>query len=183
MDILRYFGFKKYDTSVYTLYNTIVTQSRNEEFYTKYGVTDSINGRFDLITLHMFIILRRLRKIEKTGERLSQDLFDVMFADMDKNMREMGVGDLSVGKNVKSLAIAFYGRLKAYDNGLECLNGGLDEALQRNLYFDMEPTNSQIKTINSYLRQLVVISDKWNYRDIQTTNISFGSIGSVDASG
>jgi cytochrome b pre-mRNA-processing protein 3 len=184
MGLLGFFGFKKYGVSVYTLYSSIVAQSRNEEFYLKYGVKDTINGRFDLITLHMFIILRRLKKIEKKGETLSQDLFDVMFEDMDKNMREMGVGDLRVGKNVKSLAIAFYGRLKAYDKGLEGLKvSDLDEALKRNLFLDMEPTDNQVLTLSKYLRKLAEKSDKWSYRDIETSNINFGNITLVDKNG
>ena len=96
MGILAFFGLKKYDTKVYELYGHIVAQARNEAFYTRFGVADTVEGRFDLITLHMFIVLRRLKDLEKEGGKLSQDLFDVMFADMDKNMREMGLGDLRV---------------------------------------------------------------------------------------
>ena len=100
------------------LYTEIVRQARQPDFYNKLGVPDTYNGRFDLIALHAFIIMRRLKSIGKNGETLSQALFDCMFIDIDKNLREMGVGDLSVGKKIKNLAAAYYGRVKAYEGAL-----------------------------------------------------------------
>ena len=124
---------KKYNDDVIKLYSKIISQARNERFYISYGVPDTVNGRFDLITLHMFIVLRRLKEIGSEGSNLSQDLFDIMFSDMDKNMREMGVGDLSVGKKIKALAAAFYGRIKVYDEGIIANDGKvLVNSLRRN---------------------------------------------------
>ena len=111
MGILAFFGFKKFDDGVYQLYSQIVAQARVVDFYTIQGVADTANGRFDLIALHAYIVMRRLKDIGEEGSQLSQDLFDIMFADMDKNIREMGVGDLSVGKKIKALAKSFYGRI------------------------------------------------------------------------
>jgi len=177
MKLLRIFGFKKYDESVLSLYTNIVTQSRTKSFYRLYGVPDTINGRFDLITLHMFIVLRRLKELGGEGSKLSQDLFDIMFADMDKNMREMGVGDLSVGKKVKLLATAFYGRIKAYDNGITDLNNKtLAGCLKRNLYSEAAPKEEHVQTITNYLTREIRTSKNWSITDIQTNNISFGNI-------
>ena len=145
MKLLRFLGFKKYDNLVLSLYTSIVLQARTESFYSVYGIPDTLNGRFDLITLHMFIVLRRLKDLGDEGVKVSQDLFDIMFADMDKNMREMGVGDLSVGKKVKILATAFYGRIKSYDNGVAGLNEEtLEGCLKRNLFLDTMPSEEQV---------------------------------------
>ena len=72
-----------------------------------------------MITLHAYIVMRRLNKLGQEGAGVSQSLFDAMFLDMDRNMREMGVGDIVVGKRIKALAISFYGRIKAYDEALD----------------------------------------------------------------
>ena len=177
MKLLRIFGFKKYDESVLSLYTNIVTQSRTKSFYRLYGVPDTINGRFDLITLHMFIVLRRLKELGDEGIKLSQDLFDIMFADMDKNMREMGVGDLSVGKKIKVLATAFYGRIKAYDNGIAGLNDEtLVACLKRNLFSEIVPKEEHVETVTDYLLREIRASKNWSITDIKTNNISFGKI-------
>lgn len=97
------------------LYAAIVAQARSESFYRDCGVPDTVDGRFDLIVLHTYIVLDRLRAEGEAGRKLSQQLFDTLFDDMDRSLREMGVGDLSVGKHVKRMASGFYGRMKAYD--------------------------------------------------------------------
>jgi cytochrome b pre-mRNA-processing protein 3 len=181
MGILAFLGLKKYRNSIYELYEKIVAQARNENFYTVYGVPDTVNGRFDLITLHAFIIMRRLKDLGEEGGELSQDLFDVMFTDMDKNLREMGVGDLSVGKKIKALATAFYGRIKAYDEGIAGEDGAsLPESLKRNLFIDTEPTDQQVQTIADYVMQEITASNNWSLADLKAPNISFGSIPEED---
>ena len=96
---------------------------------------------------------------------------------MDKNMREMGVGDLSVGKKVKLLATAFYGRIKAYDNGIADLNNEtLAGCLKRNLYSETVPKEENVQTITNYLTREIRTSKNWSITDIQTNNISFGNI-------
>src|SRR5690349_8287815 len=78
------------------LYRAVVGQARTPAFYVAYGVPDTLDGRFDLIALHMFLVLHRL-KTDSLAANLSQALFDIMFDDMDRSLREMGVGDLGVG--------------------------------------------------------------------------------------
>src|SRR5512135_2803202 len=97
------------------LYDAIVSQARRPEFYEGGGVPDSIDGRFELIVLHAYLVLRRLRAAGGAGEPLAQALVDVLFADLDASLREMGAGDLGVGKRVKRMATAFYGRIGAYE--------------------------------------------------------------------
>ncbi len=134
------------------LYLAVVEQARRPEFYTDFGVPDSIDGRFDMILLHAFLLLRRLRGCGKRGDRLAQALFDAMFADMDRNLREMGVGDLSVGKRVKKMVAAFYGRIAAYDSGLETGETALRAALSRNLYGTAMPAPDQLAAMAEYVR-------------------------------
>ena len=177
MGILAFFGLKKYNTSIYELYGQIVAQARQEPFYTRLGVPDTVNGRFDLISLHIYIVMRRLKDLGEEGGKLSQDLFDVMFADMDKNMREMGIGDLRVGKKIKALATAFYGRIKAYDEGIDGHEGAsLTEALKRNLYLETAPTEQQVQKVADYVMQEISNSEHWSLANLQQPEISFGNI-------
>jgi cytochrome b pre-mRNA-processing protein 3 len=136
------------------LYATLVAQARQPGFYTACGVPDTPDGRFDMILLHAFLLLRRLKRDHAKTVALGQAVFDLMFADMDQNLREMGVGDLSVGKRVKAMAQAFYGRIAAYETGLAASNGGtLAHALRRNLYRKMHPADADLARIADYLRR------------------------------
>lgn len=115
------------------LYAALVAQSRQPVFYADLGVPDSVDGRFDMILLHSFIVMRRLGREGKAGRSLSQTVYDVMFVDMDRAVREMGIGDLSVKKHVRRMMKAFNGRVAAYESGLND-PAKLHEALRRNLY-------------------------------------------------
>ena len=95
--------------TISTLYGTIVAQARLACFYREYGVPDTVNGRFDLLVLHLALVLDRLAD-EPQLQELGQALFDHFCTDMDQNLREMGVGDLSVPKHMQRIGEAFYGR-------------------------------------------------------------------------
>jgi cytochrome b pre-mRNA-processing protein 3 len=112
--------------TIETIYGMIVAQARDPLFYRHLGVPDTVNGRFDLLVLHLWMVLRRLRQGEGGMER-AQALFDRFCGDMDDNLREMGVGDLAVPKRMQAFGEAFYGRATAYDLALS--NGqGNDQA-------------------------------------------------------
>ena len=120
--------------TISALYGMIVAQARMPCFYRDYGVADTVNGRFDLMVLHVVLVLDRIAAEPSLGE-LGQGLFDRFWLDMDHNLREMGVGDLSVPKKMRSLGEAFYGRAKAYREALaEGSDAALAKALSRNLY-------------------------------------------------
>jgi cytochrome b pre-mRNA-processing protein 3 len=110
----------------------IVTQAREPLFYRDLAVPDTVNGRFDLVVLHLWMVLRRLTPTEGGG-RLSQALFDRFCADMDANLREMGVGDLTVPKRMQAFGEAFYGRVAAYDLALAEGAEPLAQALCKNI--------------------------------------------------
>ena len=103
--------------TIETIYGMIVTQAREPRFSRDQGVPDTVNGRFDLLVLHLWMVLRRMRPIEGAAEQ-SQALFDRFCGDMDANLREMGVGDVNVPKRMRAFGEAFYGRVAAYDLAL-----------------------------------------------------------------
>jgi cytochrome b pre-mRNA-processing protein 3 len=103
--------------TIEAIYGMIVTQTREPLFYRDLGVADTVNGRFDLLLLHLWLVLRRLKSVG-AGTALSQALFDHFCTDMDDNLREMGVGDQSVPKRMREFGEAFYGRSAAYDMAL-----------------------------------------------------------------
>jgi cytochrome b pre-mRNA-processing protein 3 len=114
-------------------YEAIVAAARHRGLYAGCGVADSLDGRFDMITLHAFLVLDRLKGAEQP---FRQALVDELFQDMDRSLREMGVGDLSVGKKVRKMAEVFYGRVAAYDRALAGPGDGLAAVLARNILPD-----------------------------------------------
>ncbi|QDO98791.1 hypothetical protein FNB15_16590 [Ferrovibrio terrae] len=152
--LISLFAGKQHNPAAVALYRCIVEQARQPDFYTRHGVPDSLDGRFDMIVLHTFLVMRRLRNIVgQGGDQLSQDLFDLLFADMDNNLREIGVGDLGVGKRVKKMAQAFYGRVEAYEAGLLATDDAiLTDALTRNLYGTTQPALPNQLAMAAYMR-------------------------------
>jgi cytochrome b pre-mRNA-processing protein 3 len=118
--------------TIEAIYGMIVTQAREPLFYRDLGVPDTVNGRFDLLVLHLWMVLRRLQPMEG-GAGLSQALFDRFCDDMDANLREMGVGDLTVPKRMQAFGEAFYGRSAAYDLALTAGREPLAQALCKNI--------------------------------------------------
>jgi cytochrome b pre-mRNA-processing protein 3 len=121
--------------TIEAIYGMIVTQAREPLFYRDLAVPDTVNGRFDLLLLHLWMVLRHLRTLPG-GAGLSQALFDHFCADMDANLREMAVGDLTVPKKMQVLGEAFYGRSAAYDMALTESAEALAQAIGRNVLDD-----------------------------------------------
>ncbi len=116
------------------VYGAIVAQARLPAFYAGYGVPDTVQGRFDLIVLHLVLLLERLGQGD-AGRETGQQLFDVFCCDLDANLREMGVGDLAVPKEMRRFAEAFYGRQAAYLAALAASDAReLEQALARNIF-------------------------------------------------
>lgn len=139
-----------------SLYRTLVAQARQPRFYADYSVPDSVDGRFELLGLHMFFVLHRLKAGDAAAAELAQVLFDTMFGDMDRSLREMGAGDLGVGKRVRAMAEGLYGRMAAYEAGLATDDAALAAALRRNLYGTVkkegEPSDAAIRGLCAYIR-------------------------------
>ena len=112
--ILKRFRLSPRGRKIDDLYGAIVAQSRHAAFYMGYGVPDTMHRRFDLIVLHMVLLLARLDRGGRSARDLGQKLFDLFCRDLDANLREMGIGDLAVPKRMRGFAEAFYGRQTAY---------------------------------------------------------------------
>jgi cytochrome b pre-mRNA-processing protein 3 len=131
------------------LYESIVEQAREPAFFTHFGVPDTFDGRFELVAVHGFLVLNRLKAEGPQAAELAQELFDAMFADFDRTLREIGVG-----RHVKTMAQAFYGRIGAYDAALVAGDTTvLAEALRRNLYGTVAPSDRDVDGIAAYVRR------------------------------
>ena len=117
------------------LYALAVSQARNPALYTRLGVTDRIDARFELYTLHVLILFLRLKQDGERGEVAAQKLFDTYISSLDHTLRELGVGDVSVGKKMRKLGESLYGRMSAYEGPLRAEDvDALAASLAKNVY-------------------------------------------------
>ena len=174
------FGDPRLTTTAADLYGAVVAQARRIPFYRDLGVPDTVDGRFEMIVLHTVLILGRLRQEGDGGAALSQALFDVLLDDMDRSLRELGVGDLGVGRRVKAMGKAFYGRADAYEAALGADGGAGDNALanalRRNLYGTVEADDHQIAVIIAYIRREIAGLAGQPGRDLLAGKVAFGAL-------
>jgi cytochrome b pre-mRNA-processing protein 3 len=153
--ILRLFRPRKDRVRVRAIYAAIVAQARQPVFYAERGVPDTLEGRYDMLMLHAFLYMHRL-KLEADPEKdVAQEVFDFMFSDMDRSLRELGVGDLTVPKKIKKMAQAFYGRAAAYDAALAKPGPDLTAAVQRNVFGGEKSAAGNAASLADYMRQAV----------------------------
>lgn len=122
---------------VYAVYSAIVAQSRQPVFYAEWSVADTVTGRFDMISLHLALLFRRLRG-DAPGQRdFAQAVFDLFFKDMDRQLREMGVTDIGVPKKIQKMGNIFFGLLAAMNQALAAGDpAALEAVLRRNVFDD-----------------------------------------------
>lgn len=136
-------------------YRRAILQARAPEFFTGYGVSDSVDGRFDMVVLHVFLLIHRLREdTSEPARRFVQALFDVMLDDLDQNVRQLGAQDIGVGRRVKAMAEAFNGRIHAYDAALGEGAEALERALARNV-LAAEAADARARRLADYVRRNV----------------------------
>jgi cytochrome b pre-mRNA-processing protein 3 len=162
--IFQLFRRPRDDPSIASLYGTIVAQARIAAFYQDFGVPDTVNGRLEMILLHVVLLLRRLAATDRSGAlgqatlgqaTLGQAIFDLFCQDMDANLREMGVGDLSVPREMRRIGEAFYGRQAAYRAALDSEDPGmLDAALARNIIGSSEGSDKLADYVRAAVRVL-----------------------------
>jgi cytochrome b pre-mRNA-processing protein 3 len=135
------------------VYRDLVKQARTPLFYRDLGVPDTPEGRFEMVGLHVALVIRRLRFAGAPGRALAQELVDLLFADVDEGLRHIGIGDLSVGKHVRRLAGYFYARLRALDEALDAVQRApLAPMLRTNVYHNAAaPSQRQLAALASYL--------------------------------
>lgn len=129
---------------VYTVYMALVARSREPRFYAEWGVPDTVTGRFDMISLHLVLLFRRLRGESVAARDFSQKVFDLFFKDMDRSLREMGAGDIAVPKKIQKMGNIFYGLLTNLDSALTAADAEAVEAvLLRNIYAETGVTSAR----------------------------------------
>jgi cytochrome b pre-mRNA-processing protein 3 len=125
----------RHERVAYALYGSAVRAARDPVLFHDFAVPDTLDGRFDIIGIYVFLVIRRVQRIGKPGARAAQAVFDAMFSDMDAALREMGAGDMSVGKRVRAMWEAFHGRAIAYEAALQAGDRrALADALERNVW-------------------------------------------------
>jgi len=128
---------RRHERAGHDLYFRAVEAARTPWFYAELGVPDTLDGRFDMVGLHAFLVIRRVQGLRPPGPALAQAVFDAMFSDMDMTLRELGVGDLGVGRRIKAMWEGFHGRSQAYQAALAADDAdALAQALARNVWRD-----------------------------------------------
>ena len=177
MSLRNLFRRRSHKDAGFLMYGSIVAQSRQPAFFQDLEVEDTFEGRYEMLVLHVFLVLMRLRKEPEGGEEFGQAVFDTMFADLDISLREMGVGDLSIAKRIKKLASAFYGRVGAYDEALRAEDGAaLDEALERNVFADRDGCRPAAIRLARYVRASLSTLEDVTITDILRGELTFAPI-------
>ncbi len=149
----------RHETAGVALYAAAVAAARDPWFYQELGVPDTLDGRFDMVALHAFLLIHRLHAAEP-GPALAQAVFDAMFSDMDQNLREIGVSDLSVGKRMRAMWEAFHGRAKVYASAIEAADSAaLEAALARNVWRGASPVGAAASLTRVVLAQTVHLAE------------------------
>lgn len=136
----------------YALYARVNDESRNSMFFSEWGVPDTLDGRFEMILLHMFLYLHSMKQMGEGTDTLQRKLIEAFFEDMDRSLREFGVGDTGVSKRVKNMANAFYGRINAFEQGIKD-DMLLDEAIRTNIFGTVEEAPTDVSAIRLYMHQ------------------------------
>jgi cytochrome b pre-mRNA-processing protein 3 len=171
--IFPLFRRPKQPDTISALYGAIVAQARLPCFYQDYAVADTVNGRFDLIVLHLALVLDRMAADPALRE-LGQSLFDRFCQDMDHNLREMGISDIKVPKEMRRLGEAYYGRAQVYGAALAAPGeAALAEALTRNIYNGEPAAPAAPARLAAYIRETVVRMAQQDAAAIADGRLSF----------
>jgi len=147
--MLRFFTKKKLNPAVRRLYDKAVTQARQPIFYQTFAVPDTLDGRFDMVVFHVWPLIDALRDEKGAITPDGQALFDTFVDDMEQNLRTIGVSDTSVGKKMKAIGRAFYGRFDAYCRAAD--ESALAVAIARNILEDVSAAEeAEARTLARY---------------------------------
>ena len=175
----RFFARQPRVAEAWPLYESVVAQARSPGLYRHFGVPDSLDGRFESIVLHLTLVLRRLKRDFPEGLDLAEALQEVFFADMDRSLREMGAGDLGVGKRVKRMAEGFFGRLQSYDTALDRLAVGgraeLEEALRRNVFGTLPQGQGDAPGLAAYMLAQATALEAQAGAELRRGRVAFAS--------
>ena len=127
-----------------SLYDRVVEQARSPRLYSEFGAPDTTEGRFEIYSLHVYLLLERLKERGPQAAETAQALLDTYLSALDNTLREMGLGDVGVGRQVRKLGEAFYGRIRSYEVGMAALpdTGELQAMLVRTAYAGADPASA-----------------------------------------
>ena len=155
INLLKKLKNKKIESELEYYYNNIVLLARDKRLYIQGGVPDTIDGRYELIILHCHLFVNRLIIAGSEEKAFAQKLINYMFRDFDRSLREIGVGDLSVGKKIKFMVSSYYGRANTYQKALNKNSQITDEALKNNLYGTINPNQNEVEYMKIYIKNLI----------------------------
>jgi len=158
------------------LFERLVAQARARVFYEQLGVPDTVDGRFDMVALHTFLIFQRLRGQGDQSAMLAQALYDTLILDLEASLRQLGAGDVGVGKRIRVMTEALQGRFKAYETALAGNPLELEAALRRNLYGTTEPATEPVRAMTDYLRRGKDLADRQPIDRIQRGVFEFPTV-------
>jgi cytochrome b pre-mRNA-processing protein 3 len=155
--LLGLFGSRRGNREIVDrIHQAVVEAARRPVFYSQWGVPDTLDGRFDCVILHAVLLMQRLQALPKPADDLASDVVDRLFLGFEEALRELGVGDVVIPKRMKTIAAAFMGRAKAYEEALRQdevakIQSALSEVLRRNL-LGAEATEEQVQFWLGYLK-------------------------------
>lgn len=172
----RLFQGRRESIAAAEFFSKIVAQARDPAFYRDLGVPDSLDGRFDMVALHVFLVMRRLKGQGAAAAKRSQRLYEVMIDDFEKSLMEMGVGDTGIGRRVKTMARGMAGRIQAYDRALADSDGRhLEVALDNNLYGTVPSVDpARLAAMAAYVRREAAALDAQPLEALLAGEIRFG---------
>jgi len=183
MGLFGLFRRKPLERPGFLLYGAAVAAAREPALFSTHDVPDTLDGRFDLIGLHAALLIRRLRgDPDPRGAVAAQAVFDAMFADMDVTLREMGVGDLSVGKRVRGMWEAFHGRARAYELALDAGDtAAFAAALERNVWRGEGEARPAAHRLAAYAQGVMAALAAQPLATLLTGTVRFPSVATADA--
>ena len=154
------------------LYAACVTAARAPELFRACGVPDTLDGRFEMVALHLFPVLHRLSVEPGDDPELARGVSESFVTDMDAAMREMGVGDVVVPKRMKKMFSAFAGRVGAYTAALQGGEQALEEAVARNVFPDGDP-QGHAPALARHARGLVAVIRELPLASLRAGDVTF----------
>jgi cytochrome b pre-mRNA-processing protein 3 len=173
MGLLNFLHRGRHERAGFALYTAAVQAARAPVYFERFGVPDTLDGRFDLVGLFAALVIRHARALPNPGPALAQAVFDAMFADMDFNLRELGVGDLSIPKRMRAMWEAFHGRALVYEAALGAGDAAaLATALARNVWRGEPPPGAALALAQATLRQARHLATQ-DLTDLQIGRVAF----------
>jgi cytochrome b pre-mRNA-processing protein 3 len=165
-------------TAVGGLFAAIVGRAREPAFYRALAVPDTLDGRFEMVALHLLLVMRRLKGQGPEAGKLSQCLYETMVDDFEKSLLEMGAGDSGIARRVKTMARGMAGRIRAYDEALaDSDDGRLEMALDNNLYGTVDPVpDGVLATMAAYVRACATALDAQPLESLMRGEVRFAPV-------